>query len=310
MDTTPWQSAIRIGRNQAGVIHRRQLRHLGMTSEKVRTRVGRGDLEMTLPGVWRFSVVGASPLQHLWSAALWADGAVVCGRSAGQLWNLDRVATSRPEVMVASRCNPRHPSVIVRRASAISLADVRRLHGLRITNPDLTLVHLAGTLAERDLEIAFESARRQRLATVDSVAQTLDRVGSSGRIGVARLQTVLHDLNSTAACESVLEVDTARLLRRNRIATPTRQHEVRAFSKVYRLDFAWPSRRVFLECFGREPHDDPARWAADYDRLSAIAATTGWTPLVTTWNEVHHTPLLLIAKVRTALARGHELPEV
>ena len=299
-----WRAAIAVGRTQHGVICNGQFRQLGFSSERVRTRVRRGDLVGTLPGVWRFASAQPTKLQSLWSAMLWSKHGVVCANSAAQLWAFEGVHAQHAHIMVPNTVNPRHASVLVRRVQTIDLADVRHRDGLTVATPELTIIQLSGELKARDFEVAFESARRLRLVTVESVHKTLERVGSSGRRGTRELQVLLSELKGTAACDSVLEVDTARLLRDHHIEAPSRQHPVTAFGKRYFVDFAWPHRRVFLECFGRNPHDDPARWAADYDRLSALAAATGWTPIVTTWTEVHRHPTKLVAKLDAAL-RGH-----
>ena len=98
----------------------------------------------------------------------------------------------------------------------------------------------------------------------------------------------------------MLEVRATQVLRAAGVEAPERQIAISALGDSYRVDLGWRHRRVLLECHGRDPHDDPAAFARDFDRLSAIAAVTGHSILVTTWNETVRTPERLVAKVLTA----------
>jgi len=100
--------------------------------------------------------------------------------------------------------------------------------------------------------------------------------------------------------ESRLEVKVARLIRASALPLPERQFEVRAGVRRYRLDFAWPQRRVALEADGRRTHSDAAAFQRDRNRWSALAAR-GWLVLFATWADVTRRPGDLVAQVATAL---------
>src|SRR5947208_2895416 len=99
--------------------------------------------------------------------------------------------------------------------------------------------------------------------------------------GATALRRLLDVLDGSVTCESVREVKLARLLRASHFPAPVRQHWVHTIGGRYRLDFAWPERRVALECDGRVFHEfqrDRTRWR----HLGAA----GWRVLPVTWDDV------------------------
>jgi very-short-patch-repair endonuclease len=118
-----------------------------------------------------------------------------------------------------------------------------------------------------------------------------------GRAGATALRELLQRLDGTAAAESVLEVKVAQLLRATPLPEPRRQHIVRIGTKRYRLDFAWPSCRVALECDGEAFHDfqrDRTRWRAFGSR--------GWRVLPMTWSDAHERWPSVVADLTAALS--------
>ena len=151
------------------------------------------------------------------------------------------------------------------------------------------------------MEIALESARRERLVTTASVARALSSAGARGRGGADPLQALLTALGTQPPCESALEVLTARLLRASDLPAPQRQVEVVAFGSAYRLDFAWPAEGVALECDGRKWHE--LDFERDRRRWSAITAQTGYRFVWATWQAVNDTPERIVAELRELCSR-------
>jgi len=193
----------------------------------------------------------------------------------------------------------RVPEVVVHRARS-PITQHRTRNGLPTTTPERTIIDLAGSLRSEQLEIAFESARRERLLTTESVERALGRVGPRGRDGTASLQALLADISNEPPCESALEVMTARMLRATDLPKPQRQVQVIAFDKLYRLDFAWPFARVALECDGKKWHE--GAFERDRRRWSAIGAATGYRIVWATWQRVTNEPDQILAELRGAIA--------
>jgi very-short-patch-repair endonuclease len=166
---------------------------------------------------------------------------------------------------------------------------------MRVTSPERTLLDLAGVLDDEALEIAFESARRERLVTIDSTQRCLDRSGTHGRRGTAALRALLLQLGDQPS-ESALEVRTARLLRRSPLPPAHQQFDVGR----YRVDFAWPDRHVALECDGRRRHSEDRDFQHDRTKLTDLACD-GWRVLIATSTDVTSRGADLLTKLDRAL---------
>jgi very-short-patch-repair endonuclease len=101
------------------------------------------------------------------------------------------------------------------------------------------------------------------------------------------------------ALESRLEVKLARLLRTSLLPTPERQFPVGR----YRLDFAWPERRIGCECDGFEHHRARLAWKRDRRRLAAIEAA-GWRVVQVTWADVTREPDQTLDRLSLALRQA------
>jgi very-short-patch-repair endonuclease len=297
MQTVPIATRVSdIARRQHGVVSSAQLATEGLTVREIEGWRLRGRIERVLPGVFRLAGAPESTEQMLSAAVLWAGrDALVSHRSAGELWGFDDMNPAKPEISVPVKMSKRVPDVVVHRTRS-ALTDRRTRFGLPTTTPERTIVDLAGSLSEEQLEIAFESARRDRLVTTTSVGRTLTRIGPRGRDGIASLQAMLKELDDEPPCESALEVLAARIVRASDLPKPQRQVEVTAFGEEYRLDFAWPYWRVALECDGKKSHEP--RFERDRERWSAIGAATGYRIVWATWRRVKRDPERILAEIR------------
>jgi hypothetical protein len=259
-----------LARRQHGVVSRDQLLDIGVSRRQIEGWTAGGRLDRLLPGVLRVAGAPATREQALSAALLWAGPhALVSHRSAGELWGYDGVKAPRPEITVPVASLKRSVLVAVHHTRA-PRSDRRTRRGLPTTTPERTLIDLAGMLRADQLEIAFESARRERLVTANSVGRSLERLGTQGRHGSEMLHGLLVALEHEPAAESALEMLTARLLRAPDLPSPQRQVEVVAFGAKYRLDFAWPHELVALECDGRKWHEIEGDFERDRQRWSAI----------------------------------------
>jgi very-short-patch-repair endonuclease len=105
-------------------------------------------------------------------------------------------------------------------------------------------------------------------------------------------------------------VTAARMLRTSGLPRPQRQVNVTAFGNDYRLDVAWPTERVALECDGRNWHEIEADFERDRHRWSAITAATGYRIVWATWQRLRESPARIVAELRQLLdqAAGESPP--
>jgi len=105
---------------------------------------------------------------------------------------------------------------------------------------------------------------------------------ASGR-SVRALQQVLRDrIPGYDAGESELEGRLARVIARAGLPLPTQQHRVSYGSVRYRVDFAWPDRKLYLEGNGFGWHQLSSDLDNEAMRQNELVLD-GWTPIELTW---------------------------
>jgi very-short-patch-repair endonuclease len=289
-------------REQAGAIARRQALDAGATTDQIAYLLRTGAWSAALPSVYVAADAPAAATRDLWVAWLWAGRqAILSHGSAARIWRLDAVAADtdrRPELWVPPARHVRSPSVVTHRS--VDPVPSRVQGGLRVTTPERTLVDLAPRLSDHRLERAVESARLERLVSLASLRRTVDGIGTRGRSGAGRLSRLLAYLDERPA-ESALEVAVARLLRHSRLPAAVRQHEIVVGRSRYRLDFAWPDRRVALECDGRRHHSDAAAFRRDRARWTEITAGACYRIVFATWRDATTRPGWIVEQVGAAL---------
>jgi hypothetical protein len=123
------------------------------------------------------------------------------------------------------------------------------------------------------------------------------------REGIVLHQAQLDDVDVVTVkgvSESPLETRIHRVLRDSGLPLPSLQYEVVHHGKlVARVDFAWPSLRVAVECESYEWHSDRKAWHSDTVRFNALAAL-GWI-VVRATNDDACRPHALISTLRPLL---------
>ena len=121
------------------------------------------------------------------------------------------------------------------------------------------------------------------------------RTGKPGSAAINRLLS--YQRADDPALQYRLEVKTARLLRAHKLPAPVRQFALGR----YRIDFAYPPKRVGLECEGFEYHGNRLTWKRDKRRTAWIEAQD-WRVLFVTWDDVTERPDETIERIRLAIA--------
>jgi very-short-patch-repair endonuclease len=287
---------------QLGVFSRAQALEAGLTTGAITRRVRRGSWERILPHVYGIAGVPSSYRRSAMAAALWAgDGAVVSHGTAGVLWGIDGVRGPRTELWVPSPRNPHAEPVVVHRGERVDRADRTALGTIPMTTPIRTLIDIAGRLENDRLLAAMESVFRQNLGTPERLAARLGALRDSGRPGAGRLASLLEQRGDGRPLESTLEGKVWLLLMRSGLPRPARQHWVTTAGGRYRLDFAWPGRKLALECDGWEHHGNRVAFGKDRERLSEMVAM-GWRVLLITWEVGTRQPRRVVRWVEMALA--------
>jgi very-short-patch-repair endonuclease len=282
----------RLARAQHGVISLRQLVALGLGRGAVRHRVTRRRLIRVHRGVY---AVGHDRLTHegrLMAAVLaGGPGAVLSHRCAGARFALP-VRAPRIEITVPTR---RAVPGITLHASTLPADEHEVVDGLPMTTVARTLLDLAGLLSAAELRKAFGEADYLRLTSPVGLPELLLRHPS--RPGAARLRAILADHTLSTTCsETELEADFHAFLADHGLPPPHRQYPV----MEYRLDCAWPHRRLVIEVDGRATHTTASRFDSDRERDRELTLA-GWTVVRVTNRMLRRNPARLAADLRALL---------
>jgi very-short-patch-repair endonuclease len=284
--------------NHGGVLTTSDLLTCGFSEPAIRTAVRRGLLTRWGRGVY---IVG--PLEDDLTQARAAAKAVPNGvlgfEVAAQLANIGPTASPPLSVIVPPDRRPGRPGVRIHRI-ALTKRDVTRREGLLVTAPDVTIVHLARTLAPLPHERAVQEAFAKRLTNQRELAAALDRHrGGRGTVRLKRmLELGIDDLRSRA--ERALK----DWIRAAGLPLPTFNAEV----GPWRVDALWRRHNLAVEINGYAAHSSP--WAHDRDhRKEQFLRAAGLDVRRFTALQAIDEPALVIAGIAAGLAeRRREAP--
>ena len=166
------------------MVTRAQLLAAGLTLDEIRHRLQSGALLREYRGVYR--VGHRAPSVEAWYlAAVWACGenALLSGRAAAHLLGIVATPPSMPEVTAPTE--RRVPGIKTHRSR--SALDATMWHGIPVTTPARTLVHLSSVLAVQDLARACHEAGIRHGTTPGEVEAIL-----ASQPGAAKLRRVLR----------------------------------------------------------------------------------------------------------------------
>lgn len=274
-----------------GVVTTSTLRTCGFSEPAIQSALRRGVLKRWGRGVYLVGPLTDDRTEA--RAALAAVDGVLGFGVAGQLADFAPIARPPLDVIVPTARRPRPPGVRVHRID-LGRGDTTTIDGLTVTRPEVTLVHLARTLAPVPYERAVQEAFAKRLTNTRQLEQALDR--HRGGRGTRRLRRMLElgvdDLRSRAE----------RALRHWVKAASLPNPVFNAQVGPWRVDALWPGHHLAVEINGFAAHSSP--WAHDRDHrkeqylLARGLATRRFTAL-----QAIDEPGLLVAGIATALAQ-------
>jgi very-short-patch-repair endonuclease len=299
----PDAACLAIAARQYGILSREQALSCGISSPAIGRRVAAGHWIIVCRGIYRLSAFPVSAQQALLAACRWASPhGVVSHRAAAGLWKLEPFALEVLEITVPRPARPVVEGVRVHRSADVEAGDRTQIGVFPITTVTRTLIDLGGVTSNENLEVAFDSALRRRMTTVDRVERRLERMERRGRRGPAAIAGLLSQRSrGVATAESPLETRFSRLLRGSRLPMPVGQYEISDRGLLLgRVDFAYPDRKLAIEVDGYEYHHGRKQWQRDLGRRSSLAAL-GWRVMHFTHEDLTERPNLVVAGIREAL---------
>ncbi|HET7483113.1 MAG TPA: hypothetical protein VFK89_09670, partial [Actinomycetota bacterium] len=213
---------------------------------------------------------------------------------AAEVWEL-RVPPATEIHVLARRVKHRVPPHVKARFTD-KLPDLHRatVKGLPVASVERTLIALAAELPRLRAEIALDDALRRSLTSPRRIDACIAAISARGRRGTGIMRELLAPRMSNGIPESPLESKFYSALLSSDVPMPRLQFEVRVAGNLYRLDFAWPTKRVAVEMDGYAYHHGKVEWERDLARRNALTAID-WKLLHGRWDE---DPYALLEKVR------------
>lgn len=305
---SPDQRIARRAERTHGVFTREAAVACGFTPDGVQHRLKTGRWVRVHRGVYRVNGAPATSRQRIMAAVLAGGrGSRASHRSAGELFDLDRVPTGHVEIVVPKGRRVRIPGVTVHHAT-IEQRDRATVDGIPVTTPSRTIIDLAAVVERDDLEDALDDAIRRRLVDPRALQARLERMSRRGRPGSGALLLLVATRTRRNVPGSRWESVVRRAIVRGGLPEPVRQFEVHdgAGRFVARPDLAYPHARVYIEYDGRG-HADPRRRARDLARQNRLSEL-GWRPLVFHDADLHGAASAIARKVRNALRASNGGP--
>jgi hypothetical protein len=239
--------------------------------------------------VVRRGVVAVNGSPRTWTqevrAVLLACGDHVAAARLTALRILDgpRFETDRIQVITDLGRQVRLPGVVALRSGTIEEGDVVSRDGMRCTSPLRTVIDLSCAMSDSELGRVVDDFLRRRMLRLESLRARVNRLRPAPGRSVARLQRVLAArIPGYDPGESELEGRIRRIVDRLGLPSPTQQHRVQYGPRRYRLDFAWPDRKVYLEGNGFGCHSIATDLDRDAHRQNELVLG-GWRPIEITW---------------------------
>jgi very-short-patch-repair endonuclease len=286
---------------QRGLATRAQLRLAGLTDSQIDGRLRRGQLRRIHQGVLTVSS-GATPDWFAETAALLACGplAVLSHLTALRAWALpaaDRGGGHEQIAITVQRGDRRrsHTGITVHRTTNLPDRQVRRIQGLRVTDPARTLADVAPRLTPRQLERVLDEALARRLTSFARLQEAI--VARRATANLARLVAARDGTGARTVTESEAEERFLQLIREAGLPEPLWQVELHG----YRVDAYWPEARFAVEIDGFQWHS--GRRHFERDRLKdRTLADHGIQTTRITWDQIAHQALQLAAHISRQIA--------
>jgi hypothetical protein len=267
-----------IGGRQLGLVTSRDARRL-LTAAQVKTAIRQGWLAWVHPGVLVFTGSRRSWHQALFAAVLSAGrSAVASHASAAALWGVPGFAPAEPtpiEVTVRRGRDPRRDDVIVHTTRVLPRSHVGQRDVIAVTSIERTLCDLGAELGPARLGRVVDELITRRAVSLPTLRAVHAELHRGGRPTAVMADVLGLRGEHWDHAQSPKEPVIAEWLVEAGLPPPVPQYEIGG----YRVDWAYPEERVFLEYDGFEPHSTRTAFDGDRRRGNALALAAGATVL-------------------------------
>ena len=285
---------------QRAMVHRSQLRSLGITQGSYEHRLRTGALHRVFPSVLSVVHPILEPLADETAALLYAgDDALLSHETAAALWGL-APAPSFVVITLIGRHPRSQPGVRLHEVDLLDIRDARMHLGFPVTSPARTLIDCAATgLA---LDRLLDEARALKLVKDAEIHAAMERC--PGRKGIAAMRALLAAEQDTGFTRSKAERILRRLVREAGLERPVFNTHVLGFE----VDALWAAHRLVIEVDGYDVHGHYRAFQRDRAKGNKLVGA-GYMVLRFTWAQLTGRPMLVVAEIARALSvRIHTNP--
>ncbi len=173
--------------------------------------------------------------------------------------------------------------VVGHRSGVLEEGDLITRDGMRCTSPLRTVIDLSGPMSATELGKVVDEFLRRKLLGLEELRERVDRTRPAPGRSVATLRQVLAKrLPGYDPGESELEGRIARIIDAHGLPRASHQHRVSYGKRRYRIDLAWPDRKLYLEGNGFGFHMLATDLDSDARRQNELVLD-GWVPIEITW---------------------------
>jgi len=278
-------TAVRLAAQRLGVVDRATLLRAGLSTRQIDRRIADGRLQRLHPGVYSVGHRCLTADGHRLAAVLaGGEGAVLSHLSAAGAWDLRPARLGAFDVTIAGGGRTRRVAGIRSHRCRLVPEDVTRLRGVPVTTVARTLLDVAETEPQRDVDRALDQAVRLRRFDEREMGGVLER--AFGRHGLKRLRRGLIRLRPDAGrTRSELEDRALEVVERFALPRP----EVNEKVGTYTVDLLWRRERLVVELDSRAWHLTPDAFEDDR-RRDATLTVAGYEVLRFTWTQVNEEP--------------------
>lgn len=173
--------------------------------------------------------------------------------------------------------------VTCHRSTTLEEGDLVYRDGIACTSPLRTVIDMSGALSVSALGKLVDQFLRTHQLELEVLRERVGRLRPAPGRSMKKLRIILAArIPGYGAGESDLEGRIARIIDRAGLERPAHQHRVRYDANRYRIDFAWPDRKLYLEGNGFGFHRLSSDLDKDAMRQNELVLD-GWTPIEITW---------------------------
>ncbi|MCV7302645.1 hypothetical protein H7J93_23765 [Mycobacterium barrassiae] len=268
-----------------------------LSRSQLDTKIATGELMRVWPGV--YSREEPDTLIRLRGVDLRAGEPVaMCLGTAAAAYGFDTEDVVDLHVLNPDHHQLRHcDGLFVHRREGAPLTEI---DGRLATAPAWTAVEVARSLRRPRALATLDAALRSRTCTASELWAAA--VLQSGRRGIVAVRELIP--LARAEAESPMESETRLVMIDGGLPPDELQYEiVDRDGRRWRVDCAWPGRKVAVEYDGFDFHSDPEKFRRDRQKRAALQEI-GWSVVSVVFDDVRRQPQDMLRRIEVQLQRS------